>query len=105
MNTILFSHHYPKLHGQRYAELLAIRPIRIDRHTPRQLLDYDTTYDGGYYRLSTGNYLLLVFLGNYNIPFTTIRKAFPISKMRYYLGRIGQTFQIQILQETDHVKA
>ena len=34
MNVIRFSHEYPKLHGQTSAELLAVRPLKIDAHTP-----------------------------------------------------------------------
>ena len=36
---IKFSHNYPKLHGQTSAELLAVRHIRIDENTPRELLE------------------------------------------------------------------
>ena len=43
MKTIRFSHNYPKLHSQTTAELLAVKPIRIDGNTPRALIDYDTT--------------------------------------------------------------
>ena len=39
---IKFSSDYPKLHGQTTAELLAVKPIRIDKDTPKELLEYDT---------------------------------------------------------------
>ena len=116
MNTIKFSHEYPKLHGQTSAELLAVKPIRIDRDTPDELLEYDTTYyerlgyDKTYYasfdlsdvptkkrfQLPTGDYIQLIFLGNLRIPFCTIRKAWPPSKVEYYTAAIGETFAIVV---------
>ena len=95
MNTIKFSHEYPKLHGQTSAELLAVRPIKIDAHTPKELLDYDTTYEGGRYPLKSGDYIQLIFLGNLRIPFCTIRSAYPASKVMYYHGAVGKVFAIE----------
>ena len=101
IHRIKFSHDYPKLHGQITAELLAVRPIRIDRNTPQVLLDYDTTYhdENGYtchFPLPTGDYIQLVFLGNLRIPFCTIRKAWPPQKVDYYKALIGRHFEIHI---------
>ena len=116
MKTIRFSHAYPKLHWQTTAELLAVRPIRIDRDTPDVLLEYDTTYyeplgyDRSYYAsvdlsdmpikrrfpLPTGDYIQLIFLGNLRIPFCTIRKAYPPSKVEYYTAAIGETFNVEV---------
>ena len=111
MNTIRFSHAYPKLHGQTTAELLAVRPIRIDRNTPRELLEYDTTYyvkpfndetsiyaEKQHFPLPTGDYIQLVFLGNLRIPFCTIRKAWPQSKVEYYTAAVGETFKLEVVQ-------
>ena len=66
---IKFSHNYFKLHNQTKAELIDIKRIAIDKDTPPELLDYDTTYDGGRYELKKGDYVMLVFLGNLGIPF------------------------------------
>lgn len=96
MSVIKFSHDYPKLHGQTSAELLAVRPIRIDKNTPRELLEYDTAYDGGHYKLATGDYIQLIFLGNLRIPFCTIRKAYPPSKVEYYKSKIGEQFEVMV---------
>ena len=105
MKTIRFSHAYPKLHGQTSAELLAVRPIRIDGATPKELLEYDTTYwdevtDGGYvkgnYQLPTGDYIQLIFLGNLRIPFCTIRRAYPPSKIDYYEHSVGELFNVEV---------
>lgn len=109
MNTIRFSHEYPKLYGQTSAELLAVRPIRIDRNTPDALLEYDTTYfdkpykdatcifsDEKRFPLPTGDYIQLIFLGNLRIPFCTIRSAYPPSKVAYYQRSVGKVFTIEV---------
>lgn len=109
MNVIKFSHDYPKLHGQTSAELLAVRPIHIDRYTPQELLEYDTKYieinakrwaGYKYYPLTTGVYIQLIFLGDLRIPFCTIRKAYPPRKVEYYNSKIGEVFQIEIKEDT-----
>lgn len=97
MKTIKFSSDYPKLWGQTSAELIDVRYIKIDSHTPEALLNYDTTKaDGSRFPLKPGNYIQLVFVGNLNIPFCTIRAAYPHSKTVYYLESIGEQFQIEI---------
>lgn len=93
-----FSGDYPKLHGQTTAELLAVLPIRIDKDTPQELLEYDTKKsDGTYYKLRTGDYIQLVFMGNLRIPFCTIRtkrNQYAEDKEAYYKKHIGETFDI-----------
>ena len=97
--TIKFSHHYPKLHGQTSATLLAVLPLRIDKYTPKELLEYDTKFDGGYFPLKTGEYIQLVFIGNLRIPFCTIRSAFRKEKVMYYTAAIGEKFDIEFVKE------
>ena len=98
---IKFSHNYFKLHNQTKAELIDIKRIAIDKDTPPELLDYDTTYDGGRYELKKGDYVMLVFLGNLGIPFTTIRSAKGRygDKFIYYHAHIGELFDIIINEE------
>jgi len=100
---IKFSSDYPKLHGQTSAELLTVRPIRIDRSTPKELLEYDTKKaDGTYYKLRTGDYIQLVFLGNLGIPFCTIRSKrhkHTEDREAYYKQFIGQTFNIKVVEK------
>ncbi len=106
-HTIKFSHAYPKLHGQTSAALLAVIPIRIDKDTPRELLEYDTKYiwyDGpvpkyGFFPLPTGDYIQLIFLGNLHIPFCTIRRAWPPQKVEYYKSAIGYDFEVIVKGE------
>lgn len=99
MNRINFSHNYPKLHGQTSAKLLAVEPLKIDANTPRELIEYDTKYDGGYYPLKPGYYIQLVFLGNLHIPFCTIRSAWPSSKVDWYASQKGMVFEIKIVNQ------
>ena len=99
--TIKFTSDYPKLHGQTSAELLAVKPIRIDKNTPRELLEYDTKKsDGTYYNLKTDNYIQLIFLGNLGIPFCTIRSKrdrHAEDKEAYYSQFVGENFRIEII--------
>jgi len=115
MSVIKFSHDYPKLHGQTSATLLAVVPIRIDRNTPKELIEYDTTYyvtrelsEVGlglgtvkeYFPLPTGDHIQLIFLGNLRIPFCTIRRNYPPQKGDYYRGKVGDVFTIEVKTET-----
>lgn len=98
-----FSHHYPKLHGQTSAKLLAVIP-RKRNEMSEELIEYDTTYfteDGtkAYFPLKPGNYIQLVFIGNLGIPFCTIRSSFPPSKVEYYTMAIGEDFDIKFKGE------
>lgn len=100
INTIKFSHEYSKLHGQTSATLLTVKTINLVNGKDSEdndLIEYDTTYYDGnkmYYPLEDGVYLLLVFLGNKNIPFTTIRRWTP-EKNRYYCEQIHKDFLIE----------
>lgn len=96
---IKFSSDYPKLHGQTSAELLAVKPIRIDKNTPKELLEYDTKRsDGTYYPLKSGNYIQLIFLGNLGIPFCTIRTPYNQygDKTEYYKSKVEELFNIVV---------
>ena len=100
-NTIKFSKEYVKLHGQRSAELLAVQRVSIPHGVSPELLEYDTeATDGSRYELKPGKYILLVFLGELGIPFTTIRpdtpamKGKPVGKYEYYDRKVAQKFRI-----------
>lgn len=100
MNTIKFSKEYVKLHGQRFAKLLAVYPLHLNIETYKELIEYDTTAtDGTRYPLKSGKYIQLFFAGDKGIPFCTIRSDKPAmngmkSKWDYYTERIGQDFAI-----------
>lgn len=102
MKKIKFSHNYYKLHGQTTAVLIAVRELRIDENTPKTLIEYDTSFEGGKYVLSKGDYVQLVFLGNFGIPFCTIRRKIGMrgyNKFEYYTALIGETFEVVVEEE------
>lgn len=81
MHLIGFSHHYTKMWGQTHGELLDVRRVTINANYPTTAIAYDTQIENGegagyssFYPISPGEYLLMVFLGNRKIPFTTYRK-------------------------------
>lgn len=101
MKKIQFSHDYVKLHGQRHATLLAVFEMNIRKEDiSSPFLDFDTlTTSGSHYDFGTGAHVLLVFVGDKNIMFTTIRpryNAHKTDKLKYYNGLIGQPFEIVI---------
>ena len=105
MLKIKFSHNYEKLReAGRRAILIAAIPYRIDENTPKEFLRYDTQYATGYYQLKPGDYVLLLFLGDFGL-FTTIRprKGRYGDKMLYYSAHIGKTFEVVIKEGTDEV--
>ena len=96
MKNIKFSKEYCKLWGQTTAKLLAVKEVKINKSTSQELIEYDTkAVDGSYYELKSGNYLLLIFLGNLDIPFSTIRSAYPQHKVDYYKNSINEMFNIE----------
>lgn len=98
---IRFSHIYPKLHKQKKAELVAVKTCnRSD--LSKMFIEYDTLYldsfGAAFYPLLDGQYMILLFLGEENIPFTTVRR-FTEEKHYYYKMNIGKTFDIVIKPE------
>lgn len=94
IKQIKFSHAYPKLHGQTSATLYDI--LLLDRaELTKKFIEYDTVYAGGHFPLPSGKYMVLLFLGNERIPFTTVR-PFTQEKFLYYNRYIGGIFDIII---------
>jgi hypothetical protein len=98
---IKFSHEYSKLHHQRTARLILVDQINLvnePESADMELIKYDTLYheDGKpeHYSLESGFYLLLVFMGDMNIPFTTIRR-WTFEKDRFYHACQGRIFNIR----------
>jgi hypothetical protein len=112
MNQIKFSHIYPKLWGQTSGRLLFVQLLKAkDVHENKDLLEYDTRYSSQksiemdrefdeYYPLpKSGNLIHLTFLGDKNIPFSTMRPEFGkggYNKLSYYQSRVGQNFEVII---------
>lgn len=98
MNNIRFSHKYPKLWKQDTAELVCVRIVEMGC-VGVPLTDYDTTYEDGegigHYPLPDCRLLQLIFVGNYDIPFCTLRR-WTGSKEIYYRSKVGAIFNIII---------
>ncbi len=99
--VIKFSHHYPKLYKQTSGKLIAIEHLYIDdREDIKKLLDYDTNIDGSDNRFPIykgETYMQLVFVGNYHIPFCTLRRMINQDRIDYYHNSIGQMFDFEFL--------
>jgi hypothetical protein len=77
------------------AKLLAVEVFNRADFSDK-FIEYDTKFDGGHYPLPPAKYMVLVFLGNDLIPFTTVRR-FTEEKFRYYHSSIGCHFDIVIV--------
>ena len=106
---INFSHNYPKLHNQKTARLLAVE-FRDRKELDEKMVIEDTLYiveEGArkgcraFYPLKTSKYMVLVFLGDKLIPFTTIRSCWPPDKVEHYQSAIGQVFDLIVEVKED----
>lgn len=95
MPAIKFSHNYPKLHDQTSARLIGITLHSREEFTAN-FIEYDTVYEGGHYPLPMGTYMVLLFVGNELIPFTTVR-PWTEEKEKYYRGLIDSILEIKIM--------
>lgn len=98
MTTIKFAKQFLKLHGQTSAELVAVNILDTALMQPtdfEEMYEYDCKADdGSYYPLNKDKtYTQLVFIGNKNIPFTTLRNK---DKYIDYINMIGHTFKIEV---------
>ena len=98
MKQIKFGHNYPKLWNQNKARLIEVNHL-TNKDINDDLKEYDTKYvqdyKEAYYKLPTGLKLQLVFMGNKDIPFCTIRRQTP-QKETYYRNLIGEWFDVVI---------
>ena len=97
INKIKFSHNYPKLWNQSNAVLVAIRTIDAQAVSiNKDLIEYDTKHEEGYYELpKTGRLIQLIFVGNKEIPFCTLRSYTP-EKYIFYQKTINECFNIGV---------
>lgn len=71
MKEIKFNRNYKKLHNQTFALLLDIR-VAKGKHLDKEFIEYDTENE---YKIEPEQkYLILYFIGDSKIPFTTLRK-------------------------------
>jgi hypothetical protein len=106
VKEIKFSHDYPKLHYQKTARLLTIEIRHRDDLTDK-FVEYDTIYPvsctvgvyseekEAYYPLPKNKYIILVFIGDELIPFTTVRR-YTEERYRYYNSEIGKLFDVVV---------
>jgi hypothetical protein len=103
MPQIKFSHRYPKLHQQTSGELIAVKLARSDKITER-MRNYDCYWcendNEGMYCLPNGILIILYFIGNYGIPFSTIRKGTARNQIKYE-KLIGQMFDVVFVDEPE----
>lgn len=100
-NKIRFSHGYIKLHSQKHATLLAVFEMNIKKDDlTKAFLEFDTlTVSGSHYKVHPGPHVVLVFVGDQNVMFTTIRPRFnrqKRDKLKYYNSLIGEPFEIVV---------
>lgn len=98
MTTIKFAKNFLKLHGQTSAELVAVRLVDTALMPPAdfdELYNYDCQADdGSYYPLNKDKiYTQLIFIGNKNIPFATLRNK---DKYMDYVKQIGWVFSVEV---------
>lgn len=105
MPDVKFSHEYLKLWYQKKGELLAVRIIDAQAVAKnKDLIEYDTKYykenptvadsPFGYYPLpKTGKLIQLVFIGDKDIPFCTLRRHTE-EKYKYYNSLIGKIIDV-----------
>ena len=99
MKEIHFDYPYGKLHGQRTAVLLLARYLYLEGSD--YFMDYDTE---GKYEIEphAGADIFLLFLGDDDIPFTTIRKANEENERKYFDAE-GEVFGI-VIDEKEEAK-
>ena len=100
MKQIRFKGEYLKLKGQKTAKLLyvdTVVPEHIQKGWYDDLVEYDTRRtDGSRFELNPEiTYLLLIFLGDKNELFTTLREFSP--KNSHYFADMGQIFKVVII--------
>jgi len=94
-----FGHEYIKLKGQKQARLIYMSTINSDELN-QDFIEYDLAYFNKSLKIchnpippTDTKVIFLVFLGNNNIPFTSIRPWFPENEI-FYKSRLGKTLSI-----------
>lgn len=100
-NVIKFDCNYPKLCNQAHAKLVWIDEIRdcdfiLKYPHLKALFEYDTKQpDGKFCSIKRGDYLLLLFVGDKGIMFSTVRRDNPSNRSKY-INKIGKLFDIEV---------
>ena len=96
--VLKFTDNMPKLHGQTTATLVywsAMAGCQFAEH--KSFWNYDTQKsNGSTYKLNPdGRYLILFFVGDKGIMFSTIRKF--NDENRHYIEEVNQQFRIEVI--------
>lgn len=91
MEQIKFNRNYKKLHNQNKAKLIRVGEIQ-GKDLCKEFVEYDT--DNKYPIELNQFYLILYFIGNKLIPFTTLRKLND-NNLHYY-NHIGCDYELII---------
>lgn len=95
--TIEFNKEYTKLFYQTEGVLIALFKTKLDKLSP-MMLSWDTEYNENgmrkHYHVKGPDLIFLVFLGNFNIPFTTLRSYTP-KKFEYYKNAMRERFELK----------
>ena len=106
VNKIEFKCNFPKLCNQANAKLVWIDEIRdcdfiLKYPHLKALFEYDTKQpDGKFYNINRGDYLLLFFVGDKVIMFSTLRRDNPSNRSKY-INKIGKWFEVEIKADND----
>jgi len=95
MKEIRFNRNYKKLHNQKKAVLIQTATVKGE-NIQKEFVKYDTDFLFEFDKKET--YLLLIFVGDKMIPFTTLRKL-NIENVKQYVGYEGDYFDIVIEEE------
>lgn len=100
LKEIYFSNNYPKIHSQKQARLVLVLqeiPGEMLRKNFFDLMMYDTERDDGLYCgiKEDEEYMLLLFVGEKNIMFSTLRKQNQ-ENVELYAESIGELFSITV---------
>lgn len=82
---IKFCKNYSKLHNQTMATLVYVR-LKMGKDLNKEFIEYDT--DNEYQIEENQRYLILYFVGNKLIPFTSLRKLNQDNLLKYVEGEI-----------------
>ena len=86
--------------GPKKAKLIFVQEVRI-KHLSKDFLKYDTKINKKeeYYKLpKEGKMIQLIFLGNKEIPFCTLRRH-TSERFTFYLKNINKIFNIKVGEE------
>ena len=97
-NVIKFDCNYPKLCNQAHAQLVKVEEVYLlpDSLKYQALVEYDTKRpDGTYLKLKRATYLLLFFVGDKGIMFSTFRTP-STENVNKFLDKEGSWFEVVV---------